>query len=64
MAFSPSDQFQLLTNDFQAQHQRLLNREEFLGLDQIQSGPAVKSLSEILLRQRDALFSGTGNQRE
>ncbi|MBL0256171.1 MAG: BatA domain-containing protein [Bacteroidetes bacterium] len=63
MAFSPSDQFQLLTNDFQAQHQRLLNREEFLlGLDQIQSGPAVKSLSEILLRQRDALFSGTGNQ--
>ncbi|HRH66722.1 MAG TPA: BatA domain-containing protein [Bacteroidia bacterium] len=62
MAFSPSDQFQLLTNNFEAQHQRLLSREEFLlETDRVQAGPAVKSLNEILLRQHDALFSGSGD---
>ena len=29
-AYKPSDKFQLLTNDFEARHQRLMNREEFL----------------------------------
>lgn len=62
MAFAPSDQFQLLTNDFEARHQRLLSREEFLlEIDQLHPGPAVKSLPEIILRQHDALFSGNAD---
>ncbi len=62
MAFSPSDQFQLLTNDFKSTHQRLLSREEFLlETDQVQQGPSAKSLSEILTRQHDALFTGNAD---
>src|SRR6185436_579023 len=56
MAYKPSDNFQLLTNDFEARHQRLINREEFLDLlDQVQITPATKKLSEIISRQSDAM---------
>ncbi len=55
-AFQPADHFQLLTNDFEARHQRIVNREEFLQLvDEVKSGSAVKSLSEVVTRQNDAL---------
>lgn len=56
MAFKPSENFQLLTNDFEARHQRLVNREEFLDLlDQVKPGPVYRKLSDIILRQQDAL---------
>jgi hypothetical protein len=56
MAYKPSDNFQLLTNDFEARHQRIINREEFLDLtDQVKTSPATKKLSEIISRQTDAL---------
>ncbi|MEO5569881.1 MAG: BatA domain-containing protein [Bacteroidia bacterium] len=56
MAYKPSDNFQVLTNDFEARHQRLMNREEFLDLiDQVKTSPATKKLSEIISRQTDAL---------
>jgi hypothetical protein len=56
MAYKPSDNFQLLTNDFEARHQRIINREEFLDLiDQVKTSPATKNLSEIVSRQTDAL---------
>jgi hypothetical protein len=56
MAYKPSENFQLLTNDFEARHQRLINREEFLDLlDQVKTTPATKNLSEIISRQSDAL---------
>ena len=54
-AYEPADHFQLLTNDFEARHQRVVNRDEFLQLvDEVRSGPAVRNLSEIITRQRDA----------
>lgn len=57
-AYKPSDEFQLLTTSFEGRHQRLVNRDEFLSLvDEIKPTSSVHSLSEILQRQQDALFS-------
>src|SRR5437868_3652994 len=37
-AYQPADKFQLLTTDFEARHQRVLNREEFLEMvDEVKS---------------------------
>jgi hypothetical protein len=55
-AFKPSDQFQLLTNDFEGKHQRLVNREEFLeNLEEVKLSPSVRTLSEVFSRQADVL---------
>ncbi len=57
-AYAPSDRFQLLTNDFEAKHQRLLNKDEFFAaLQEVKSSASVKSISEILARQSDMLNS-------
>jgi len=57
-AYQPADHFQLLTNDFEARHQRIINREEFLQqVDEVQSTSSVKKLSEVVARQSDALKS-------
>lgn len=56
LAHSQTDQFQLLTNDFEGRHQRLLSREEFLTLlDEVKISPAVRTISEITNRQTDIL---------
>lgn len=56
LAHAQTDQFQLLTNDFEGRHQRMASREEFLTmLDEVKLSPAVKVLSEISTRQSDAL---------
>jgi hypothetical protein len=56
-AFKPSDKFQLLTNDFEGKHQRLVNKEEFLNLlDEVQISPSVKNISEVVSRQQDLLL--------
>ncbi|MCW3101920.1 MAG: N-terminal double-transrane protein [Bacteroidetes bacterium] len=55
-AYKPSDRFQLLTNDFEGRHQRLVNKEEFAELlDEVKISPATKSLSEITSRAFDVL---------
>jgi hypothetical protein len=62
-AYKPSDRFQLLTNDFEGRHQRLVNREEFLELvDEVQSSPVVRTLSEVTKRQQDAINTSEGIQ--
>ncbi|HRS39668.1 MAG TPA: BatA domain-containing protein, partial [Bacteroidia bacterium] len=59
LAFSPSDKFLLVTNDFEARHQHLVNRDEALQwIDAVQAGPAARSAGEVLLRARDGLKSG------
>jgi hypothetical protein len=56
LAYKPSDQFQLLTNDFEGKHQRLLNREEFLeNLEEVKLSPALRNLSDVFSRQADIL---------
>jgi hypothetical protein len=55
-AYKPSDRFQLLTNDFEGKHQRLVNKEEFSEwLDEVKISPATRQLSEISSRAFDVL---------
>ena len=55
-AYKPTDRFQLLTNDFEGKHQRLVNKEELIELlDEIKISPASHSFSEIVTRQMDVL---------
>ena len=55
-AYKPTDRIQLLTNDFEGKHQRLVNKEEFVQLlDEVKISPATRSISEIVSRQMDVL---------
>ena len=55
LSYAPSDQFQLVTNDFEGRHQRLVNRDEFLQLlEEVRPSSAVRTLDEVLRRQHDA----------
>ncbi len=55
-AYDNSDQFQLLTNDFEARHQRFVNREDFLDmLGEVELSPVTRKISEIYGRQIDFL---------
>ncbi len=56
MSYKPSDKFQLLTNDFEGKHQRMVSREEFLDmLDEVKVSPASRKLPGIVSRQNDLL---------
>jgi hypothetical protein len=56
MAYDADDLFQLLTNDFESRHQRLISRDEFLMmLRDIKPGPVTRSFSEVHSRQSDLL---------
>lgn len=62
-AYKSTDLFQLLTNDFEGRHQRLVTRDEFLTmLEEIKISPSVHSLSEIVSRQYD-LLNGQNTSR-
>ena len=54
--YSADDQFQLLSNDFEGKHQRLVGKEEFVTMiEDLEISPAIRNLSEITKRQKDAL---------
>ncbi|MFC3559550.1 BatA domain-containing protein [Pedobacter jamesrossensis] len=60
--FGVNDRFQLLTNDFEGKHQRLLNEEEFLkALDDVKISPSNRNLQQILNRQGNVL-TGSANK--
>lgn len=64
LSYKTSDEFQLLTHDFEGKHQRLVSREEFLDyLQEISITPAVRDLSEVLGRQEDLLMGKAGLNR-
>ena len=57
-----NDSFQLLTNDFEGKHQRLLNAEEFLqGLEEVKISAASRNLQQVVNRQQ-GVFSGASNR--
>jgi hypothetical protein len=57
--FSSTDMFQLLTNDFEGKHQRLLSREEFLQqLEEVKISPVFRTADNVFSRQRDLLLNG------
>src|SRR6218665_3510147 len=63
-AYKPTDRFQLLTNDFEGKHQRLVNKEEFSELlDEVKISPATRSLSEITSRAFDVLQQSGNKNR-
>jgi Aerotolerance regulator N-terminal len=57
-AYANTDRFQILTNDFEGRHQRLVGKEDALRfIDEIKSSPAVREMSKVLMRQTQALSS-------
>lgn len=54
--YKDEDKFQVLTNDFEGKHQRLLSKEDALAMiDELKVSPAVRNMSEILKRQAQVL---------
>jgi hypothetical protein len=55
-AYNINDRFQLLTQDFEGKHQRLLSRDEFNdAVDAIKISPQSRSLQQIIDRQQNLL---------
>jgi hypothetical protein len=55
-AYSINDSFQLLTQDFEGKHQRLLSRDEFNdAVDAVKISPQSRSLQQIITRQQSLL---------
>ena len=53
-AYSPSDLYNLVTNDFEGRHQRFVSQDEFIKLvDEVQVSPATRRLPEVFARQSD-----------
>ncbi len=58
-AYSASDQFQILTADFEGRDQRLISQEDALArIDEVRLSSATRPLSKVLLRQQQTLRSG------
>lgn len=57
-AYSPEDKFQILTNDFEGRHQRLVTKEAAIALlDEINVSPGVKNMTQVVNRQKQTLNS-------
>ncbi len=64
-AYKPSDRFQIITNDFEGKHQRLINREEFIErLDEIRISPVSRKFSEISSRVADIMNSSDSKNKQ
>ena len=64
MGFRPSDRFQLVTNDFDPAHQRLVSREDFISMVQeVKPSSSSRRLSEVTLRQLDLLNTGDADEK-
>ena len=62
-AYSESDQYQILTHDFEGRHQRLVSKEDALGLiDEIQITPEVKTIEKVINRQLQVMDLGEENK--
>ena len=59
--YALNDRFQLLTQDFEGRHQRLLSRDEFDDeVDKIRISPQSRKLEQIIGRQQSLLNAQTG----
>ena len=60
-AYSINDRFQLLTQDFEGKHQRLLSRDEFNdAVDAVKISPQSRGLQQIVDRQQSLLNTQPG----
>src|SRR5579863_9625969 len=63
-AYSINDRFQLLTQDFEGKHQRLLSRDEFNdAVDAVKISPQSRDLQQIVDRQQGLLEEQHGTMR-
>lgn len=61
-AFQLNDRFQLLTNDFEGKHQRLLNADELIrAVDEVKISAASRQLQQVVNRQQ-SVFTGASNR--
>ncbi|SFG89646.1 vWA domain-containing protein [Pedobacter insulae] len=61
-AFQLNDRFQLLTNDFEGRHQRLLNADELMrAIDEVKISAASRRLQQVINRQQN-IFTGSSNR--
>ncbi|MDB5030643.1 BatA domain-containing protein [Mucilaginibacter sp.] len=62
--YSMNDRFQLLTQDFEGKHQRLLSRDEFNdAVDAVKISPQSRNLQQIINRQQNLLNMQPGTGR-
>jgi hypothetical protein len=60
-AFQLNDRFQLLTNDFEGRHQRLLNPDELMqAIEEVKISAASSVLQQVINRQQ-SIFTGSNN---
>ena len=56
--YNATDVFQVLTNDFEGRHQRLVSKDEAAELiEEIQLSPQTRNISEVIERQKELLKS-------
>lgn len=61
--YKATDRFQIITNDLEARHQRLVSKNEFIDLvEEVNPSYVARGLDEIYLRQSDALLEREGNK--
>ena len=54
--YKEEDNFQVLTNDFEGKHQRLMSKEDALAaIEELRPSPAVRNISDIMKRQQQVL---------
>lgn len=64
-AYSPSDLFQLITNDFKGIHQRFVTRDEFLkSIEDVKLSPALRPISAVISRQNDVISADHNLQHD
>lgn len=62
--FNASDKFQLLTNDFEGKHQRLISKEEFIEqLNEVKISSANKPMNDVIKRQQDFLQNSSSKNK-
>jgi len=64
-SYEPTDEFQLLTNDFEGRHQRIVNRERFIQqVEEVEPSYAVRTLGQVYMRQSDALMNVSNEEQQ
>ena len=55
-SYNSNDKFQLITNDFEGKHQRLLTNEEFISqLEEVKISSSIRQINDVINRQQDFL---------
>ena len=63
-AYAVDDRFQIVTNDFEGRDQRLVSKDDALSrIEEIRASPSTRDLSKVLIRQQQALGTGTQDSK-